>query len=117
MRQQYEHKVSQQIADIARRDALIRQQQTEITKAQESIEEQIAPKLEIERERISAAEAKKARLLLAIDLEQRTKEIDDLHDVLRDRDNKSAEAQKAQTRLIRREHELHDARREMDLTV
>ena len=37
--------------------------------------------------------------------------------MLRQRDEKLAEAQKAQAELIRKERELDDARREMELTI
>ena len=117
MRERSEHKVLQQMADIARRDAMIRQQQGEIANAQESIGRQIEETLEVERGRIAASESRKARLLLAIDLEQKDREIGDLQDVLRDRDSKLAEAQNAQAKLTRREQELSDAIREVDLTV
>jgi hypothetical protein len=116
-RQQYEQKIAQKEADVAKREALIREQQTDITKAQESIDEQITTKLKIERERIAIEEAKKARLVLAADLEQKTKEVSDLQEVLNERDTKLAEAQKAQVGLIRKQRELDDAMREIDLTI
>jgi hypothetical protein len=50
MRQEYQHKVSQQIATIANHEAVIRQQQTKITEVQESVEERVSATLEIERE-------------------------------------------------------------------
>jgi len=40
-----------------------------------------------------------------------------LQEVLRDRDIKLAEAQKTQVDLLRKQRELDDARRELDLTV
>jgi hypothetical protein len=116
-RQQYEQKLSQKEADVAKREVLIRVQQTEIAKAQESIDEQIAAKLKIERERIAASEAQKARLICAADIEQKTREIADLQEVLNARDNKLAEAQKAQAAVIRKQRELDDAKREIDLTI
>ena len=116
-RQQYEQKIAQKEADVAKREAAIREQQTDITKAQESIDEQIVAKLKIERERIAAEEAKKARLVLGADLEQKTKEVSDLQEVLNERDIKLAEAQKAQVELIRKQRELDDAMREIDLTI
>jgi hypothetical protein len=70
-----------------------------------------------ERQRIAAEEAEKARLLLATDLERKAKELADLQQVLRQRDNKLAEAQNAQAALIRSQRELEDAKREVELTV
>jgi hypothetical protein len=116
-REQYEQKIIRKEADVAKREAIIREQQADIVKAKESIDEQIAAQLKAEREKISADEAKKARLLIAADLEQKAKEIADLQQVLKVRDGKLAEAQKAQADLIRKQRELDDAKREMDLTI
>jgi hypothetical protein len=116
-RKQYEQRIAQKDADVAEREAAIRKQQADLIKAQESIEEQVAAKIKPERDRIVAEEAKKARLLLATDLEQKSKQLEDLQGVLKDRDSKLAEAQKAQVDLIRKQRELDDAKREIDLTV
>ncbi len=116
-RQQYEQRIAEKESDVSRREAAIREQQATITKAQESIDEQVAEKLKAQRVAISAEESKKARLLLAVDLETKTKELTDLQEVLKQRDEKLAEAQKAQAELIRKQRELDDAKREMELTI
>lgn len=73
--------------------------------------------LQEQRASIAADEAKKARALLGADLEAKGNELADLREVLKQRDEKLAEAQKAQAELIRKQRELDDAKREMDLTV
>jgi hypothetical protein len=70
-----------------------------------------------ERASIAAEESKKARLLIGTDLEAKIKELEDLQEILKQRDAKLAEAQKAQAELIRKQRELDDAKREMDLTI
>ena len=70
-----------------------------------------------ERTKIANEEAKKAKLALANDLEQKSNEITELQDVLKRREEKLAEAQKAQADLLRKQRELDDAKRELDLTV
>ncbi len=116
-RQQYEQKIAQKDADVTRREAALREQQAEITRAQESIDEQVSSKLNAERGKIASEESKKARLLLGADIEQKTKELSDLQEVLNQRDAKLAEAQKAQADLVRKQRELDDATREIDLTI
>lgn len=116
-RQQYEQKIAQKDADVTRREAALREQQVEIARAQESIDEQVSSKLNAERGKIASEESKKARLLLGADIEQKTKELSDLQEVLNQRDAKLAEAQKAQADLIRKQRELDDATREIDLTI
>jgi hypothetical protein len=116
-RKRYEAQLAHQEAEIAAREAAIRQQQEQIAAARLSIDVEVAAKLDQERARIAAVEAQKARRIVAIDLENRTKEVADLNEVLRQRDAKLAEAQQAQADLIRKQRELDDARREMDLTI
>jgi hypothetical protein len=71
-----------------------------------------------ERERIAAAEeGKKARLLVSDELQGKTKEVADLNEILQAKDNKLAEAQKAQAELVRKQRELDDAKRELELVV
>ena len=74
-------------------------------------------KLKTEREKIEKDEAKRARLLVGIELEERAKEVVELKEVLRERESKLAEAQLAQADLIRKQRALNDATREVELTI
>ena len=116
-RLQYEKKIADKDADIAKREAAIKDQQAAIATAKETIDEQVAEKLKTERVVIAAEESKKAKVLLGGDLDQKAKELTELQEVLKQRDEKLAEAQKAQADLIRKQRELDDAKREMDLTI
>lgn len=116
-RRKYEQALTQKDAEVAKRESEIRNQQAAIAKEKAAIADQVAERVSAERERISAEEAKKAKLLAAADMEQKSKQLAELQDVLRQRDAKLAEAQKAQAELIRKQRELDDAKREMDLTI
>lgn len=116
-RRDYEQKIARKDAEVRKRESAIEQQQDAVDRARESIEEQVTAKLKIGRSKIIAEEAKKARRAISDDLEQKTKELSDLQDVLEKRNAKLAEAQKAQAELIRKQRELDDAKREMDLTI
>jgi len=116
-RKQYEQRIAQKESEVAQREAAVREQQAVLAKARESIDEQVVARLKTARADIAAEEARKARLAFSTDLEQKARELADLQDVLKQRDAKLAEAQKAQAELIRKQRELDDARREMDLTV
>jgi len=116
-RREYEHLLAQKDADIAKRETSLREREKEIVQAKEAIDDQVAEKLRQERARIVAEEYKKAKLALATDFEQKRKELADLQDVLKQRDEKLAEAQKAQAEVLRKQRELDDAKREFDLTV
>ncbi|HVJ57100.1 MAG TPA: DUF2130 domain-containing protein [Terrimicrobiaceae bacterium] len=110
-------KIAEKEAEVARRESAIGAKRAELAKAVELIEQQFTTRLETERERIAAEEAEKARLRWATDLERKSQEVADLQRVLQERDNKLAEGQKAQTELIRKQQELVDAKREMDLQI
>lgn len=117
VRRDYEQRITQKDADIARREQQLRERSADLQKERDSIDDQIAQKLQQERARISAEEGKKAKLALGSDLEQKSKELNDLQEVLKQRDAKLAEAQKAQAELLRKQRELDDAKRELDLTI
>ena len=116
-RREYEQRLARKDADIAKRETSLREQEEALSKAKEAIDDQVAEKLKHERVKIASDEAKKAKLALGTDLDQKTKEIADLHEVLTQRDAKLAEAQQAQADLLRKQRELDDAKRELDLTV
>jgi hypothetical protein len=116
-KKQYEQLVAAKEEQVRTREAALREQQAKLTQAQESLDEQVAEKLKTERTRIVAEEAKKARVALANEIEQKAKEVTELQAVLKERDVKLAEAQKAQADLIRKQRELDDAKRELELTI
>lgn len=120
-RQEYEAKLSAKNAEIAQREKTVGEKAKALEEAQaqldEQVADQVAAQLKKDRTRIAAEEAKKAKLAASNDLEQKEKELADLQGVLKQRNQKLAEAQKAQTELIKKTRELDDAKRELDLTV
>lgn len=116
-RQQFQQQMAEKDRQVAAREAALKKQQEELQQAQAAVDEQVAEKLKAERAVIAGEEAKKAKLLLGADLEVKAKELAELHEVLKQRDEKLAEAQKAQAEVLKMQRELADAKREMDLTV
>jgi hypothetical protein len=114
---QYEQAIAQKESEIAKREAAIRTQQNDLVREKASLEEQVAARITTERTKIAAEEVKKAKLLAAVDLDQKAKELADLQEVLKERDAKLAGAQKAQADFVRKQRELDDATREMDLII
>ncbi|HSF11297.1 MAG TPA: DUF2130 domain-containing protein [Nitrospirales bacterium] len=113
----FEQRLAQKDADAAKRDAALREREALLAKSQERFEEQVADKLKLERSKIVAEEARKARLALSNDLDQKSKEIHEIQELLKQKDEKLAEAQKVQADLLRKQRELDDAKRELDLTI
>lgn len=117
VRRDYEQRLTQKDTDIAKREKLLTERAETIEKAKQSLDQQVEQKLQLERSRIAAEEQRKAKLAIGNDLDQKSKEINILQEVLKQRDIKLGEAQKAQAELIRKERELDDAKRELELTI
>jgi len=117
VRRDYEQRLTQKDNDIAKREKLLHERAEAIEKAKQSLDQHVEQKLQLERARIGAEEARKAKLAMGSDIEQKTKEITILQEILKQRDAKLAEAQKTQAELLRKERELDDAKREIDLTI
>lgn len=116
-RREYETRLAQKESDVAKRDAALREREEALTKAQQTIDEQVSEKVRSERAKIAADEAKKAKLAIQNDLDHKVKEVADLQDIIKQREAKLAEAQQAQADLLRKQRELDDAKRELELTV
>ncbi len=116
-RQEYESKLVQKEQEVSKRETALRAQQKAVEDAQKMLDEQVAERLKVERVAIIADEAKKARLAAASDLEEKSKELAELHIVLQQRTDKLEIAQKAQADLLRKQRELDDAKRELELTI
>jgi hypothetical protein len=116
-RAKYERLIAESSRDMADREATLRSQQATLEKEKASIDQQVSERVSAEQVRIAAEEATKARLMAAADLDQKTKELAELQLVLQKRDEKLAEAQKAQAEFTRKQRELDDAKREMELTI
>ena len=116
-RREYQKQLAQKDADVAKRDAALREREEALSKAQQTIDDQVAEKLKLERGKIAVEEAKKAKLVLQTDIDQKTQALADLQEVINQQNAKLADAQKAQTDLLRKQRELDDAKREVELTV
>lgn len=120
-RRQFELQLAQKDDAIAKREQGVREREKQIAEAKRKLDEQVADQvaaqLKEERARVIAEESRKAKLASAAELENRARELAELQEVLKARDAKLAEAQQAQAELIKKQRELDDARRELELTV
>lgn len=120
-RQQFEQQLAQKDSDIAQREQTVRDKEKQLAETRNRLNEQVASQVEEQlkkdRAKIATEEARKAKLAVSTDLEEKTREVVDLQEVLKIREEKLAQAQKAQAELIRKQRELDDAKRELDLTI
>ena len=105
-RRDYEKRLALKDTDIAQKEESLREREEAVSRAKHTIDDQVAEKLLLERAKIVTEESKKAKLALQTDIDQKTREVADLQDVLAQREVKLAEAQKAQADLIRQKREF-----------
>lgn len=120
-RRQFEEQIVLKDAEINKREQRIKLQELSLSESQlafdEKVSEKVAEQVNSERERVIAEESRKAKQASASELEAKARELADLQGVLKERDVKLAAAQQAQADLIRKQRELDDAKRELELTV
>lgn len=120
-RRQYEEQLARKDAEAAAREAGLRAREKQIREARQALDtevaEQVARQLEAARAQLVAEESRKAKLAFDAELAARRREVRELQEVLQVRNAKLAEAQAAQAALIRKQRELDDAKRELELTV
>lgn len=120
-RQQFEQQLREKDEDVAKREQEVREKEKLVADAKRTLDsqiaDQVAAQLKTERVRVMDEEAKKAKLASAAELEAKARELAELNEVLKSRDEKLAEAQNAQAELIKKQRELDDAKRELELTV
>lgn len=116
-RKQFQEQLSLKEQEIRVRESALQSERSELAKARESIEEQLTTRMAAERKKIAAEEEARAKLKAQQELETRSRELADLQQLLKDRDAKLAEAQQLQAQFIRKQRELDDAKRELELTV
>ncbi|MDP8983627.1 MAG: DUF2130 domain-containing protein [Pseudomonadota bacterium] len=120
-RRQFEQQLAEKDANIAARERSVRQKEGEVLEAQRAMDhriaEQVAARVKLERARVADEEATKAKLANAAEMEGKVRELRELHEVLKVRNEKLASAQLAEAALIKKQRELDDAKRELELTV
>ena len=116
-RREFRDQLATKDAEYAKKAELLLRQQEELARTRETIEEQIAERIKVERAHIVAIELKKAKEAVAADLEAKETQLAEVRELLKQNDAKLADAQTAQASVLRKERELDAAKRELDLTI
>jgi hypothetical protein len=95
----------------------LKQQEQALAKAKTEWKAAEQERFRLERERIAEEEAQRAELKCQTDLAGRQREIVHLQSILKSRDEKLADAQRAQALYLQKERLLEDQRRELELTI
>ena len=95
-RQQYEQQIAQKDLDFAKREQSLREKEKQVAEEKRALDDQVADhvaaQLKTESARVIADEAKKAKLASAAELDAKARELVELQEVLKSRDEKLAEA-------------------------
>jgi len=103
--------------EFKRVESELREREAILARQREQIDQSVAEKLAVERKKLADEEQRKARLALGSELELKQRENQELLNLIKSRDAKLAEAQQAQADVVRRQRELEDKEREIDLTI
>ncbi len=116
-RLEFERKLTEKDSEVARRETQLRAEEQSVATARQQIDAQIEEGIRRERQTIAVEEASKARRLVSDELAGKARELTELEAVVKAKDAKLLLAQNAQAELIRKQRELDDQKRELDLTV
>lgn len=104
-------------AAFKRMEAELREREAAVSREREALEAKVAERLALERKKVAEEEHRKAQLALGAELETKQRELAELTELLKGRDQKLAEAQRAHAEVLRKERELQDKERELALTI
>jgi hypothetical protein len=103
--------------EFKRLEAELREREASVRRQRDRIEQELANRLTTERKKVADEEHRKARLAMGDELESKQRELEELGVVLKSRDAKLAEAQQAHATVVRKQRELEEREREIDLTI
>jgi hypothetical protein len=103
--------------EARRKEQAIHERESSVAKAEQDLELRLAVKLEEQRKQIVDSERQRAALRVSAELDEKTRSLEELQRILREKDAKLADAAKAQAETLRKERELSDAKREIEFTI
>lgn len=116
-RKEYEEKIRQSEKNISDREKAIKEDKEKVAQAQERVDDLVAERMKEQQKVIAEDEAKKARRAINVELEGKDKQLTELEKEIEQKNEKLAEAQKAQAGIVKKERQLQDEKRELELTI
>lgn len=112
------------IQQLNEKDQLVAEAKAEVVAEKKRVEQErqaidttVAARLDEARKQIAADEAERAKRVVAADIEERDRKFAELQETLASRDAKLKLAQTAEAEMLKKQRELDDKLREVDLTV
>lgn len=103
--------------EFRRLEGELRQREGALQKQRECMEQEVSNRLVAERRKVADEEQRKARLTVGSELESKQRELEEMGALLQSREAKLAESQQAHAAVIRKQRELEEREREIDLTI
>lgn len=120
-RREFERQLAAKDEEVAQRQESLDQRETSVKQAERGVQQRVAElvarQVEEERSLIAAEERRKASLEKDAELKAVTENVAELEKRLQSKESKLAEAQQAQAEFMRKQRELDDAMREVDLRI
>lgn len=102
---------------VAKAQAEVASEKQRVEKERQDIETTLARRMDEARKQIATDEAERARRLIAVDLDLRDKQLAELNETLKAREEKLKAAQAVEAEMLKKQRELDDKLREADLSV
>lgn len=121
VKKEYEHKTSQFMKNMSEREQLLQSKENELQQIQQKmaaeIEQKVAASLEQEKAKLIEAAKQRLQKENADELHRKSSEIKELQNILETNKEKLEVAQQSQVEYLKKQRELEDQKRELDLTV
>lgn len=121
VKKEYEHKTSQFMKTMSEREQVLVSKENELQQTKQNIaheiEEKVALSLEAEKVKLIEEAKQKLQKQNADELQRKSSEIKELQTVLEKNNKKLEEAQQSQAEFLKKQRELEDQKRELELTV
>jgi len=103
--------------EFKRLEGELREREASLRRQRDRIEEEVSGRLAVERGKVADEAQRKARLAMGGELESKQRELEELGALLKSRDTKLAEALQAHATVVRKQRELEEREREIELTI
>lgn len=113
----FEEQMRAKDAAIGAREKALEDRASELDQAKAALDTEVTARVEDARRAIAAEEAAKAKAAAEEDLARERGQVEALQSEIRTKDDKLAEAQRAQAEAMRKGRELAEKERELDLTI
>lgn len=116
-RRAFAEQLSAKDAQIAKVQAEIAAEKTRLEAQRRGIDATLATRLDAERKKIIQDEAERAKRAMALDIEDKDRQVAELSEALKAREEKLRASQAAEAEMLKTKRELDDKLREFDLKV